>query len=81
MVQVGAQTTIKVVDFDSTSSVASSGPEHLMIQKEVPLVSESWMTHKEPIGVWGDDNFTVQGILEHLNVTKDRSDYLWYTTR
>ncbi|XP_024986389.1 beta-galactosidase 9 isoform X2 [Cynara cardunculus var. scolymus] len=79
--KVGAQTSIKVVDFESTSSAKISAPEHLMIQKGVPLVSESWMSFKEPIGVWGDDNFTVQGILEHLNVTKDQSDYLWYITR
>ncbi|KAI3706213.1 hypothetical protein L6452_23807 [Arctium lappa] len=79
--KVGAQTSIKVVDFESTSSAKLSAPEHLMIQKGVPLVSESWMSFKEPIGVWGDDNFTVQGILEHLNVTKDQSDYLWYITR
>lgn len=75
--KVGAQTSIKVVDFESAKSATS-----LMIRKEAaPLVSESWMTFKEPIGVWGDDNFTLTGILEHLNVTKDRSDYLWYTTR
>ncbi|XP_062086724.1 beta-galactosidase 9-like isoform X2 [Humulus lupulus] len=36
------------------------------------------MTVKEPNGVWSDDIFTVHGILEHLNVTKDYSDYLWY---
>lgn len=79
--KVGAQTSIKVVDIEAMSSAKSYGPEILMIQKEEPLVSESWMTLKEPIGVWGDGNFTVQGILEHLNVTKDRSDYLWYITR
>ncbi|KAJ0903450.1 putative beta-galactosidase [Helianthus annuus] len=81
--KVGTQTSIKVVDFEPTTSSAkgSDHPEHLMIQKEVPLISESWMTLKEAIGVWGDDNFTVQGILEHLNVTKDKTDYLWYITR
>lgn len=80
MDQVGAQTSIKVLDLEPTSSTRTSAPELLMVQKEDPLVSGSWMTLKEPIGVWGD-NFTVQGIWEHLNVTKDRSDYLWYITR
>ncbi|KAI7981672.1 Beta-galactosidase 15 [Camellia lanceoleosa] len=47
---------------------------------EVTYISKTWLTVKEPIGAWGEDKFTVQGILEHLNVTKDRSDYLWYTT-
>ncbi|GAA0173430.1 galactosidase [Lithospermum erythrorhizon] len=36
---------------------------------------------EEPIGVWGSENITFQGVLEHLNVTKDQSDYLWYMTR
>ncbi|KAF5820230.1 putative beta-galactosidase [Helianthus annuus] len=79
--KVGAQTSIKLVDFEPMSSSKSSSPEHLMIRTELPLVSESWMTLKEPIGAWGDDTFTVQGLLEHLNVTKDQSDYLWYITR
>ncbi|PHT97818.1 Beta-galactosidase 9 [Capsicum chinense] len=39
------------------------------------------MTLKEPLGVYGDKTFTSKGILEHLNVTKDQSDYLWYLTR
>ncbi|PWA35777.1 D-galactoside/L-rhamnose binding SUEL lectin domain-containing protein [Artemisia annua] len=78
--KVGAQTSIKVADLEPTSSAKTSAPELLMVQKEDPLVAGSWMTLKEPIGVWGD-NFTVQGIWEHLNVTKDRSDYLWYITR
>ncbi|XP_052620638.1 beta-galactosidase 9 [Lactuca sativa] len=79
--KVGAQTSIKVVDFEPTLSAKTSTPNHFMIQKEVPLISESWMTFKEPIGAWGDDNFTFKGVLEHLNVTKDQSDYLWYITR
>ncbi|KAI3791098.1 hypothetical protein L2E82_04702 [Cichorium intybus] len=78
--KIGAQTSIKVVDFDLEPTLSAKNSA-LMIQKEVPLVSDSWMTFKEPIGVWGDGNFTLKGILEHLNVTKDRSDYLWYITR
>lgn len=51
------------------------------IQKVTEHISESWMSTKEPIGIWGDNNFTSQGIMEHLNATKDYTDYLWYTTR
>ena len=39
------------------------------------------MTMEEPTGIWSENNFTVPGILEHLNVTKDHSDYLWHLTR
>ncbi|KAJ4971132.1 hypothetical protein NE237_004231 [Protea cynaroides] len=35
---------------------------------------------KELVGLWCD-GFTVQDLREHLNVTKDKYDYLWYITR
>lgn len=52
-----------------------------MLSKEESYVSQSWVSFKEPIGVWDGNSFTAEGILEHLNVTKDISDYLWYVTR
>ncbi|XP_059632138.1 beta-galactosidase 9 [Cornus florida] len=79
--KVGAQTSIKTVAFDLPQSTNVYVPRRLMIQNEVPHISEAWMTIKEPIGAWNENNFTAQGILEHLHVTKDRSDYLWYITR
>jgi len=39
------------------------------------------MTIKEQINIWSNSSFTAEGIWEHLNVTKDQSDYLWYSTR
>ncbi|PHU25274.1 Beta-galactosidase 9 [Capsicum chinense] len=39
------------------------------------------MTLKEPLGVWGDKNFTSKGILDLLNVTKYQSDYLRHLIR
>lgn len=50
------------------------------IQIKAPVL-ESWTTWKEPIEIWSESSFTVKGILEHLNVTKDHSDYLWHFTR
>lgn len=52
-----------------------------MFQEEVTYIANDWMTLKEPIGLWSNNNFTSRSIMEHLNVTKDKSDYLWYTTR
>ncbi|XP_058180957.1 beta-galactosidase 9 isoform X2 [Rhododendron vialii] len=75
--KVGAQTSIKTTEFSLPFSTNVSIPS----QDKVSLISGTWVTVKEPIGAWGEDNFTVRGILEHLNVTKDRSDYLWYMTR
>ncbi|XP_078441584.1 beta galactosidase 9 isoform X2 [Wolffia australiana] len=51
------------------------------IQNENSYMSENWTYFKEPICRWQDSSFTAEGILEHLNVTKDISDYLWYVTR
>lgn len=79
--KVGAQTSIKTAEFNLHCLANVSTPWGLNVQTEVPYISKSWMTIEEPIGIWSEDNFTVQGILEHLNVTKDHSDYLWYITR
>ncbi|XP_059647641.1 beta-galactosidase 3-like [Cornus florida] len=41
----------------------------------------SWETFNEDISSVDDDSkITVLGLLEQLNVTRDASDYLWYTT-
>ncbi|KAI9194696.1 hypothetical protein LWI28_008308 [Acer negundo] len=79
--KVGAQTSIKTVDFALPLSPKLSVAQQSMIDSKVSSISKSWMTVKEPIGIWGENNFTVQGILEHLNVTKDHTDYLWHMTR
>jgi hypothetical protein len=28
----------------------------------------------------GEESFTTVGLLEQINVTRDSTDYLWYTT-
>ncbi|XP_017226065.1 beta-galactosidase 9 isoform X2 [Daucus carota subsp. sativus] len=78
--KVGAQTSIKLVDFNLPSSKMNV-PQPLTFQDEVTYIANDWMTLKEPIGLWSKNNFTSLSIMEHLNVTKDKSDYLWYTTR
>lgn len=79
--QVGAQTSIKTTEFSLPFSRNVSVLQQLLSQDKVSAISGTWLTVKEPIGAWGEDNFTARGMLEHLNVTKDRSDYLWYMTR
>ncbi|XP_050372236.1 LOW QUALITY PROTEIN: beta-galactosidase 9-like [Argentina anserina] len=72
--KVRAQTSIKGVNLDLPLSSVISENRDLYSTKP-------WMSMKEPIGIWSEKNFTVTGILEHLNVTKDCSDYLWHLTR
>ncbi|KAM7271815.1 hypothetical protein ACFE04_031029 [Oxalis oulophora] len=75
--KVGAQISIKTAEFGLPllSAVQS------MNKNKHSSVSKSWMTIKETTGIWSQNNFTEQGIWEHLNVTKDWSDYLWLKTR
>lgn len=79
--QVGAQTSVKTVESARPSLGSKSILQKVVRQDNVSYISKSWMALKEPIGIWGENNFTFQGLLEHLNVTKDRSDYLWHKTR
>ncbi|KAM7252868.1 hypothetical protein ACFE04_025486 [Oxalis oulophora] len=75
--KVGAQISIKTAEFGLPllSAVQSKN------KNKYSSVSKSWMTIKETTGIWSQNNFTEQGIWEHLNVTKDWSDYLWLKTR
>ncbi|XP_020517904.1 beta-galactosidase 9 isoform X2 [Amborella trichopoda] len=79
--KVGAQISLKAVEMDSSSLSKTSSSGYLSLDNEASFISKTWMSFKEPIGAWGQNSFTAKGILEHLNVTKDTSDYLWYITR
>ena len=48
---------------------------------ESSMSSASWSWYKEEAGVWGNSSFEASGLLEHINTTKDTSDFLWYTIR
>ncbi|KAH9727352.1 Beta-galactosidase 3 [Citrus sinensis] len=39
-----------------------------------------WDVFKAMTGIWGEANFVKSGLVDHLNTTKDTTDYLWYTT-
>ncbi|GER34103.1 beta-galactosidase [Striga asiatica] len=77
--KIGVQTSINSHGSDAASYV--NDPLNMKELYKVAYISKNWSVFMEPIGVWGSSSFTYQGILEHLNVTKDESDYLWYTTR
>ncbi|XP_074276233.1 beta-galactosidase 9 isoform X2 [Silene latifolia] len=78
--KVGAQTSIK--EIQSNLHHPSSASQHVLLFRNGPsLISKSWMRLDESVGVWINGSFAVHGILEHLNVTRDSSDYLWHFTR
>ncbi|XP_062013758.1 beta-galactosidase 8 [Rosa rugosa] len=43
-------------------------------------VGSGWSWINEPVGISKADAFTRKGLLEQINTTADKSDYLWYTT-
>ncbi|CAL9191724.1 unnamed protein product [Musa hybrid cultivar] len=40
----------------------------------------SWQVYTEKAGVWGAPDFIKNELVDHINTTKDTTDYLWYTT-
>lgn len=44
-------------------------------------ISEGWRIFEEKVGIWGKPDFVQNELVDHINTTKDSTDYLWYTTR
>lgn len=44
-------------------------------------LGSDWSWISEPVGISKDDAFVKPGLLEQINTTADRSDYLWYSLR
>ncbi|KAG2301054.1 hypothetical protein Bca52824_029705 [Brassica carinata] len=42
---------------------------------------EKWEVFRETIPTFSDTSLKTNALLEHTNLTKDKSDYLWYTLR
>lgn len=40
-----------------------------------------WSWVDEPVGISKNNAFTKLGLLEQINITADKSDYLWYSLR
>lgn len=45
------------------------------------LKAVKWEVFVEKPGIWGQADFTKNSLEDHINTTKDTTDYLWYTTR
>lgn len=45
------------------------------------LKALKWEIFIEKPGIWGKEDFSLNGFVDHLNTTKYTTDYLWYTTR
>jgi hypothetical protein len=45
-----------------------------------PVGGFTWQSYNEEITSTDDEAFSADGLLEQINVTRDNTDYLWYTT-
>lgn len=45
-----------------------------------PVGGFTWQSYNEEITSADDEAFSTDGLLEQINVTRDNTDYLWYTT-
>ncbi|CAN1802615.1 Beta-galactosidase 10 [Linum perenne] len=71
-VQVTSQATVvKMVSEKLRPSVQSSKKDS---------DSPNWEVFVEKAGIWGEADLVKNGLDDHINTTKDASDYLWYTT-
>ncbi|EHA8587341.1 beta-galactosidase 3 [Cocos nucifera] len=67
----------------SQTSIVDMVPENLqalMISPKKGSEDRRWNIFMEKAGVWGEPDFVRKGFVDHINTTKDSTDYLWYTT-
>ncbi|KAL5078500.1 hypothetical protein RYX36_006921, partial [Vicia faba] len=71
---------LNTAKINSASTISSFATE--FVKEEVDSLGSSssgWSWISEPVGISKDDAFTKSGLLEQINTTADRSDYLWYS--
>ncbi|KAI5003503.1 hypothetical protein ZWY2020_030663 [Hordeum vulgare] len=59
----------------SQTSMVDMVPETLQASKP-----DQWSIFTEKIGIWDKNDFIQNGFVDHINTTKDSTDYLWHTT-
>lgn len=67
----------------SQTAMVEMVPEDLHPSVDVTnkdLKALKWEVFVEQAGIWGRADFVQNGLVDHLNTTKDTTDYLWYTT-
>lgn len=52
-----------------------------MVPENLQASPMQWNIFMEKAGVWGEADFSKHSLVDHINTTKDTTDYLWYTTR
>ncbi|XP_058757536.1 beta-galactosidase 8-like [Vicia villosa] len=72
---------LNTAKINSASTISSFATESLKEEAEsLDSSSSGWSWISEPVGISKDDAFTKSGLLEQINTTADKSDYLWYSS-
>ncbi|XP_073117675.1 beta-galactosidase 10-like [Elaeis guineensis] len=72
-----------ILQVRSQTSIVDMVPENLQASMFSPKKGSEdrhWNIFMEKAGVWGQPDFVRKGFVDHINTTKDSTDYLWYTT-
>ncbi|PIN09370.1 Beta-galactosidase [Handroanthus impetiginosus] len=70
--KVGSQTSVvEMVPTDLQPSTTALNKD---------LNGLQWNVFKEKAGIWAAADLTKNSLVDHINTTKDTTDYLWYTT-
>ncbi|URE13790.1 Glycosyl hydrolases family 35 [Musa troglodytarum] len=68
----------------NTAKVRSQNSRVEMVPENLKASAGSgklpWQVYTEKAGVWGAPDFIKNELVDHINTTKDTTDYLWYTT-
>ncbi|RLN05025.1 beta-galactosidase 3 [Panicum miliaceum] len=65
----------------NTAKVQSQTSMVVMVPESLQaLKPDRWSIFRETTGIWGKNDFIQNGFVDHINTTKDTTDYLWYTT-
>ncbi|RZB84029.1 hypothetical protein D0Y65_032463 [Glycine soja] len=71
--------TAKINSASAISSFTTESLKEDIGSSEASSTGWSWIS--EPVGISKADSFPQTGLLEQINTTADKSDYLWYSLR
>lgn len=72
--------TAKVGSQDSVVDMVPEDLQPSIVSPNKDLKVLQWEVFVEKPGIWGEPDFNMTGFVDHINTTKDTTDYLWVTT-
>ncbi|GAB4835526.1 Beta-galactosidase 10 [Ancistrocladus abbreviatus] len=72
--------TAKVGTQTSIVEMVAENVQPSVVSPNKDLKVPQWEFFVEKAGLWAEADFNKTGLFDHINTTKDTTDYLWYTT-